>query len=141
MGRATRFLGRLLPGLLCAVWSLLMVAPVSGSTAGVPPTGHSAVASLAAHAASGVSSSPAHAGPGAADARPEVSSSAVAELPPVVEHSVRFPAPPVAPPVMRRGPDVPARGAVVREARRERAPPGGSYGSRVPRGPPSTRHS
>ncbi|MFF5426282.1 MULTISPECIES: hypothetical protein [unclassified Streptomyces] len=140
MGRATRFLGRLLPGLLCALWSLLMVAPVSGSPAGVLPVPHSAVASPAVLPASGGGPFTTHAGPGA-DAAPEVSPSAVAELPAVVEHSVRFPAPPMAPPVVRRGPDVPLRGAVAGEARRERAPPGGSYGSRVPRGPPSTRHS
>ncbi|MGW1010379.1 hypothetical protein ACWD4X_10055 [Streptomyces termitum] len=72
---------------------------------------------------------------------PQAGAAEAAELPAVVEHSVRFPAPPVAPPVLRSAADVPARGRVAGDPRRERAPPHVPYDPRTPRGPPSTRHS
>ncbi|GHA92708.1 hypothetical protein ACIQRS_22060 [Streptomyces termitum] len=72
---------------------------------------------------------------------PQAGAAEAAELPAVVEHSVRFPAPPVAPPVLRSAADAPARGRVAGDPRRERAPPHVPYDPRTPRGPPSTRHS
>ncbi|MEV6203378.1 hypothetical protein AB0M64_25895 [Streptomyces sp. NPDC051771] len=116
------FLTRLLPALLCALCAFL-VAP---ATTGTGPGGEVPTA-----AAAPASSAP----------DPYLSGAVTAELPAVVDQSVRFPAPPVAPPVVRTtdADSVPWR--VAGDPRRERAPPGLPYDPRDPRGPPSTRHS
>ncbi|MER5739591.1 MULTISPECIES: hypothetical protein [unclassified Streptomyces] len=116
-----RALARLLPVLLYALCAFL-VAPAPGTA--VSPT---AVV----------------AGPAAGHAAPDthVSATETAEPAAVVEQSVRFPAPPVAPPAVRTPDPAPARGRVAGDPRRERAPPGLPYHPRAPRGPPSTRHS
>ncbi|MFF8414290.1 hypothetical protein [Streptomyces omiyaensis] len=128
MGRVTRpasvrVLARLLPALLCALCAFL-VAPASAAVGTGAPT--VAVVDVA----------PAPAGPDSL-----VSAAETAELPAVVEQSVRFPAPPVAPPVVRGGTDASARGRAAGDPRRERAPPGLPHHPTAPRGPPSTRHS
>ncbi|MFE5793261.1 hypothetical protein ACFQ8C_11900 [Streptomyces sp. NPDC056503] len=120
---SARALARLLPALLCALCAFL-VAPASADIGtGVPTV---AVAEVA----------PA---PTAPDTH--VSAAETAELPAVVEQSVRFHAPPVAPPVVRDGTEAPVRGRVAGDPRRERAPPGLPHHLAAPRGPPSTRHS
>ncbi|GHG40972.1 hypothetical protein [Streptomyces hydrogenans] len=118
---SARALARLLPVLLYALCAFLMT-PAPGTA--VPPT-----AVVAAQPP----------GPVAPDTH--VSDTEAAELPAVVEQSVRFPAPPVAPPVVRTADSAPVHGRVAGDPRRERAPPGLPHHPRAPRGPPSTRHS
>lgn len=118
---SARALARLLPVLLYALCAFLMT-PAPGTA--VPPT-----AAVSAQA-------PGHAAPDT-----HVSDTEAAELPAVVEQSVRFPAPPVAPPVVRTADAAPVRGRVAGDPRRERAPPSVPYDPQGPRGPPSTRHS
>ncbi|MFB7275715.1 hypothetical protein ACFCZV_01260 [Streptomyces hydrogenans] len=118
---SARALARLLPVLLYALCAFL-VAPAPGTA--VPPA---AVAAVQAP------------GPVAPDTH--VSDTEATELPAVVEQSVRFTAPPVAPPVVRTADAAPARGRVAGDPRRERAPPAVPHHPRTPRGPPSTRHS
>ncbi|WP_426362290.1 hypothetical protein [Streptomyces sp. E-08] len=100
----------------------------STSPQGTPPVG------VPPHAA-------AHGVPRAAPQEPQLSAAAVVGLPAAVENPVRFPAAPAAPAAAPTAPSVPARGLLEGDPRRERAPPGGAHGPRVPRGPPSTRHS
>ncbi|MFD8009089.1 hypothetical protein [Streptomyces sp. NPDC058955] len=112
---------RLLAALLCALGAFLG-APAPSAAASPAP----AVTTVTAE-------------PSAPD--PHLSAAATVELPAVVEQSVRFPAPPVAPPVLRTPDPEPVRGRVAGDPRRERAPPSVPYDLRAPRGPPSTRHS
>ncbi|MFD0071489.1 hypothetical protein ACFVIY_03505, partial [Streptomyces sp. NPDC127166] len=84
---------------------------------------------------------PSHAAPRAHSQEPRFAPAAVVGLPVAVENPVRFPAPPAAPPVAHADLSVPARGLLVGDPRRERAPPGGVHRPRASRGPPSTRHS
>ncbi|MFC8589262.1 hypothetical protein ACFUGD_32560 [Streptomyces sp. NPDC057217] len=72
---------------------------------------------------------------------PHLAPAAVVGLPAVVEHSVRFPTAPAAPAAVPVDLSLPPRGLLAGDPRRERAPPGGPYVPRDPRGPPSTRHS
>ncbi|MEU2544139.1 hypothetical protein ABZ618_01640 [Streptomyces roseolus] len=119
--RPSSVLARLLPALLCALCAFLVAPATTGTgTGGEVPT-----------AAAPASSAP----------DPRLTGAEAAELPAVVEQSVRFPAPPVAPPAVRTADVTPAPGRVAGDPRRERAPPGLPYDPRDPRGPPSTRHS
>ncbi|MFF2774071.1 hypothetical protein ACFVU3_04110 [Streptomyces sp. NPDC058052] len=120
---SVRALARLLPALLCALCAFL-VAPASAAVGIGSPT--VAVAAL----------DPAVSAPDT-----HVAAAETAELPAVVEQSVRFPAPPAAPPVVRSADEAPGRGRVAGDPRRERAPPGLPSVPTAPRGPPSTRHS
>ncbi|GGR27342.1 hypothetical protein [Streptomyces roseolus] len=118
--RPSPALARLLPALLCALCAFLMAPATTGTGAGIEvPTAAAAA-------------------PSAPD--PQLTGAEAAELPAVVEQSVRFPVPPVAPPVVRTADVIPVPGRVAGDPRRERAPPGLPYDPRDPRGPPSTRH-
>ncbi|MGW4745958.1 hypothetical protein ACWEPR_14275 [Streptomyces sp. NPDC004290] len=79
--------------------------------------------------------------PRAASPEPHLAATAAVGLPAAVENPARFPAAPAAPPAAPADPAVPARGLLAGDPRRERAPPAAAHGPRVPRGPPSTRHS
>ncbi|MFF9342713.1 MULTISPECIES: hypothetical protein [unclassified Streptomyces] len=122
-----RALARLLPVLLYALCAFL-VTPAPG-TAVAQTAGPAQPAAVAERA-------PAHSAPGT-----HASAIEAAELPAVVEQSVRLSAPPVAPPAVRTADTAPVPGRVAGDPRRERAPPGLPYHPRTPRGPPSTRHS
>lgn len=137
-----RALARFLPALLYALCVFLAApAPAPAHAAASLPAPPPASAAAAA-AADGGSSAPADAprphttGPASA-----ASAAEAAELPAAVEHTVRFPAPPAAPPLLRTAGGEPVRGRVEADPRRERAPPGLPYDPQAPRGPPSTRHS
>lgn len=126
MARAARQLTSLLPAILCALLSLLLLQAPSAQ-AGPAGTAPVPVASLTAAPA--------------ASTDPHLALDAVAELPAAVEHSVRFPVPPAAPPSAAVDLSVPARGLLTGGPRRERAPPGDRHEPRDSRGPPSPRHS
>ncbi|MFD6759615.1 hypothetical protein ACFWDW_11030 [Streptomyces roseolus] len=121
--RPSPVLARLLPALLCALCAFLVAPATTGTGIGTAIE----VPTAAAPA------------PSAPDS--QLTGAEAAELPAVVEQSVRFPAPPVAPPVVRTADVAPVPGGVAGDPRRERAPPGLPYDPRDPRGPPSTRHS
>ncbi|MFB6635391.1 hypothetical protein ACFCWY_36415 [Streptomyces sp. NPDC056362] len=82
-----------------------------------------------------------HTVPRAASPEPHFAATAAVGLPAAVENPARFPAAPAAPPAAPADLTVPARGLLAGDPRRERAPPAAAHGPRVPRGPPSTRHS
>ncbi|MGW1122743.1 hypothetical protein ACWD5B_37485 [Streptomyces tanashiensis] len=127
-GSSARRLSALLPAMLCALWSLLLVPASAAPAEGLP-------AATASHQAA----SPA--APRATPQEPHLAPAAVVGLPVAVENPVRFPAAPAAPAAAPADLSVPARGLLEGDPRRERAPPGGLHGPRAPRGPPSTRHS
>ncbi|MFK0213236.1 hypothetical protein [Streptomyces sp. NPDC090298] len=79
--------------------------------------------------------------PRAASPEPHFAATAAVGLPAAVENPARFPAAPAAPPAAPADLTAPARGLLAGDPRRERAPPAAAHGPRVPRGPPSTRHS
>ena len=128
MARAARQLASLLPAILCALLSLLLLQAPSAQAgpAGTAPA-PAPVTSLAAAPATSTD--------------PHLALDAVAELPAAVEHSVRFPVPPNALPSAAVDLSVPARGLLTGGPRRERAPPGDRHEPRDSRGPPSPRHS
>ncbi|MFE5716031.1 hypothetical protein ACFQ7J_35055 [Streptomyces sp. NPDC056501] len=149
MARAARQLMALLPAILCALWSLLLLptqsaqaalAPIPTTTATAPGFG---LGLGGAYAVAGPHvTTPSEAGlPVAPTETPDLASDAVAELPAAVEHSVRFPTPPATPSAPAVDLSVPARGVLAGDPRRERAPPGDRHEPRDPRGPPSPRHS
>ncbi|MFE8936020.1 hypothetical protein ACFYNX_00800 [Streptomyces sp. NPDC007872] len=146
MERSARRLAALVPALLCALWSLILApAPASASNTATPPAVRTAAISPAP--AVDPAARTAHASPPApapahrlAPPEPHLAPAAVVGLPAVVEHSVRFPAAPAAPAVAPVDLSPPPRGLLAGDPRRERAPPGGPYVPRDPRGPPSTRH-
>ncbi|MCX4986149.1 hypothetical protein [Streptomyces sp. NBC_00572] len=150
MGRSARRLTTLLPAMLLAIWSLL-VLPAQDPTPATVPTSHMvpSPASVAARApASGttVTSTPVQPAPHPATHRasapePHFAPTAVVRLTAAVENPVRLPGTPGATVVVPADLSVPARGVLAGDPRRERAPPGAAHGPRAPRGPPSTRHS
>ncbi|MFJ6577408.1 hypothetical protein ACIQMY_15725 [Streptomyces sp. NPDC091368] len=79
--------------------------------------------------------------PRATSPEPHLAATAAVGLPAAVENPTRFTAAPAAPPAAPADLTVPARGLLAGDPRRERAPPAAAHGPRVPRGPPSTRHS
>ncbi|MFD8976208.1 hypothetical protein [Streptomyces sp. NPDC059593] len=149
MARAARQLMALLPAILCALWSLLLLPTQSAQAAPAPmpattaPTPAFGLGLGGAYAVAGPHvTAPSEAGlPAAPTETPDLASEAVAELPAAVEHSVRFPAPPATPSAPAVDLSVPARGVLAGDPRRERAPPGDRHEPRDPRGPPSPRHS
>ncbi|MFE2560585.1 hypothetical protein ACFXGT_32130 [Streptomyces sp. NPDC059352] len=146
MARAARRPNALLPVLLCALWSLLLLQAPGAQAAPTP-----AITASPAPGPTPPTTSPAHltvspgSAPGArhlaAPPEPHLAPVAVVRLPAAVEHSVRFPAPPGAPTAAAVDLSVPARGVLAGDPRRERAPPGDRHHPRDPRGPPSPRHS
>ncbi|MGW4055300.1 hypothetical protein ACWENA_31195 [Streptomyces sp. NPDC004779] len=164
-------LARLLPALLCALCAFLVPPASAAAGTGSPtaaaaaltpephaePLAVDASARFTAPPASPAPGRPAAAeppapapgapGPSAAAETPapapgaQVSAAEAVELPAAVEQSVRFTAPPVAPPAVRVADETPGPGRVEGDPCRERAPPGLPYDPTAPRGPPSTRHS
>ncbi|MFI9122055.1 hypothetical protein ACIGW0_22045 [Streptomyces bikiniensis] len=134
MEGSARRLAALVPALLCAIWSLIL-SPAASAPASVPVPAASAPASAPLPASAPV---PAQR---LVPPEPYLAPAAVAGLPAVVEHSVRFPALPAAPAAAPVDLSLPLRGLLAGDPRRERAPPGGPHVPRDPRGPPSTRHS
>ncbi|MFD0152993.1 hypothetical protein ACWGQ4_23110 [Streptomyces sp. NPDC055721] len=154
MARAARQLMALLPAILCALWSLLLLPTQSAQAAPAPMPATTAPASAPGFSLGlGLGREDVVAGPHVVTAAfeaglpitppqtPDLASDAVAELPAAVEHSVRFPAPPATPSAPAVDLSVPARGVLAGDPRRERAPPGDRHEPRDPRGPPSPRHS
>ncbi|MFF5714227.1 hypothetical protein [Streptomyces sp. NPDC012756] len=164
MKSSARPLATLVPALLCVLWSLLLAPAADASARGAATSAAPTVSAqglrpsaasahgLAASGASGASAQgraaagttpqpPSDAAPRARSQEPRLAPAAVVGLPVAVENPVRFPAPPAAPPVAQADLSVPARGLLVGDPRRERAPPGGVHRPRASRGPPSTRHS
>lgn len=150
MARAARQLTALLPAILCALWSLLLLQSPSAQAAPVPVTAYSGAVHHTApdgavhHAApdrAGQLTAPSGAGHLATSPETHLAPDAVAELPAAVEHSVRFPAPPATPAAAVADLSVPARGVLAGSPHRERAPPGDRHEPRDSRGPPSPRHS
>ncbi|MEU3483032.1 hypothetical protein ACI2LO_30030 [Streptomyces sp. NPDC033754] len=149
MGRAARQLMALLPAILCALWSLLLLPTQSAQAAPAPmpattaPTPGFGLGLGGAFAVAGPHvTAPSESGlPVTPTETPDLASDTVAELPAAVEHSVRFPAPPATPSAPAVDLSVPARGVLAGDPRRERAPPGDRHEPRDPRGPPSPRHS
>ncbi|MFI6416651.1 hypothetical protein ACIBG6_04325 [Streptomyces sp. NPDC050842] len=159
MARTARQLTALLPAILCALWSLLLLQTPSAQAAPVPVTAYSGAVHHTApdgavhHTApDGAVHHTAPDGAGHLTARSEaghlatspethLAPDAVAELPAAVEHSVRFPAPPATPAAAVADLSVPARGVLAGSPHRERAPPGDRHEPRDSRGPPSPRHS
>ncbi|MFF9063991.1 hypothetical protein ACF09E_01400 [Streptomyces sp. NPDC014891] len=165
MGRSTRRLVALLPAMLCAVWSLL-VLPAATPTGHPAAAGHapagtpvSAPAGTPVYAPAGTPvyapagtpvsaptgtphSAPAHgAGARASAPEPHFAPTAVVRLPAAVENPVRIPVTPPGAAAVPLDLSLPARGVLAGDPRRERAPPGAAHDPRAPRGPPSTRHS
>ncbi|MFI8763794.1 hypothetical protein ACIGN6_02610 [Streptomyces sp. NPDC053792] len=170
MGSSARRLANLLPAMLCALWSLLLVpasaapaqsvAAASAATA-APVCGFPAASAATAApvcgfpAASAATAAPVRGLPAASTAHPtfhqpaprattpepHLAPAAIVGLPAAVENPVRFPAAPAAPAAAPADLSVPVRGLLEGDPRRERAPPGGPHGPRESRGPPSTRHS
>ncbi|MFE0653404.1 hypothetical protein ACFVZH_33030 [Streptomyces sp. NPDC059534] len=144
MKRSPRRFVTLLPALLCAIWSLILVppAPAPATVEAASATSAPARAFPAFPAASSsVPATPAAPGsPHLTPPEPHLAAGAVVGLPAAVENHVRFPGAPVAPDVAPVDVPVPVRGVLVGDPRRERAPPGGSHRPRDPRGPPSPRH-
>lgn len=133
--RSTRRFVALLPALLCAVWSLLVLPATAAQ-----PADHTA---RAGQAATGTAApAPAHgAGPRASAPEPHFAPTAVVRLPAAVENPVRIPVTPVGTATVPVDLSLPARGVLAGDPRRERAPPGAAHDPRAPRGPPPTRHS
>ncbi|MFF0476984.1 hypothetical protein [Streptomyces sp. NPDC004284] len=137
MGSPARHrLATLVPAILCVLWSLLLV-PTSTAPTRDAPTTTAAPQGLPAPAAGAARQAPST----EASGEPRLAPAAVVGLPAAVENLVRFPAAPAAPAAAPADLSVPARGLLVGDPRRERAPPGGPHGPRESRGPPSTRHS
>ncbi|MFJ6247236.1 MULTISPECIES: hypothetical protein [unclassified Streptomyces] len=147
MERSARRLATLVPALLCVLWSVVLAPAASAADPAAAPrtiqgpapttSGHPNPAARAAPAAV-PAPAPAHR---LAPPEPHLAPAAVAGLPAVVEHSVRFPAVPATPAAAPVDLSLPPRGLLAGDPRRERAPPGGPHVPRDPRGPPSTRHS
>ncbi|MFJ2932912.1 hypothetical protein ACIO8G_09080 [Streptomyces sp. NPDC087219] len=135
MGRSTRQFVALLPAMLCAVWSLLVLpastAQPADHTAAAGPAPTRTVAPAASHGA----------GPRASAPEPHFAPTAVVRLPAAVENPARIPVTPAGTVTVPADLSPPARGVLVGDPRRERAPPGTAHDPRAPRGPPSTRHS
>ncbi|MFJ5137951.1 hypothetical protein [Streptomyces sp. NPDC088707] len=135
MGRPTRQFAALLPAMLCAVWSLLVLPAWTAQ-----PTDHTAAAgpaptrTLAPAASQG-------AGPRATAPEPHFAPTAVVRLPAAVENPVRIPVTPAGTATVPVDLLLPARGVLAGDPRQERAPPGTAHDPRAPRGPPSARHS
>ncbi|MFF8378027.1 hypothetical protein ACF07V_18090 [Streptomyces sp. NPDC015661] len=138
MASRARRLARLVPAILCVLWSFLLVPASATPTQGAPA---SSTAAPGLPASSPIPRAPSPAGPHAGPSEPRLAPAAVVGLPAAVEIPVRFPAAPAAPPAASVDLSVPARGLLAGDPRRERAPPGGPHGPRESRGPPSTRHS
>ncbi|MFG3040993.1 hypothetical protein ACGFYZ_29240 [Streptomyces sp. NPDC048330] len=153
--RSPRRLATLLPALLCAIWSLLLLPPATGAfaataTATAPARGAVTQASASGDGAPVAApppvNLPAPASPAtpvshhAAPPEPQLADTTVMRLPATVENLLRYPGAPAAPTVTVTDVPVPVRGVLVGDPRRERAPPGGAHRPRDPRGPPSTRH-
>lgn len=136
---SARRLATLLPVMLCALWSLLLV-PVSGAPAPGPSAVGAAPARGLPHGSADHRTGP-HAVPRATAQEQQLAAVAVVGLPAAVEHPSRFPAAPGAPAGALPDLSAPARGLLAGDPRRERAPPGDPHGPHAPRGPPSTRHS
>ncbi|MFD3532655.1 hypothetical protein [Streptomyces sp. NPDC058664] len=151
MGHSARRLATLLPALLCAVWSLLVLpAPTAQALAPTPhpvtaafPAAPGAAHHAPAHHAPGDSPrhSPPHSPARASSPEPHFAPTAVVRLPAAVENPLRIPGTPAATAAVPADLSVPARGALAGDPRRERAPPAGPRAPRAPRGPPSARHS
>ncbi|MFF5922467.1 hypothetical protein ACFY8C_29635 [Streptomyces flavochromogenes] len=135
MGRSTRQLVALLPAMLCAVWSLLVLpastAQAADHTAAAGPAATRTVAPALSQGA----------GPRASAPEPHFAPTAVVRLPAAVENPVRITVMPAGTATVSADLSLPARGVLVGDPRRERAPPGTAHDPRAPRGPPSTRHS
>lgn len=129
MEGSARRLAALVPALLCAIWSLILT-PAASAPASVPVPASAPLPASAPVSAQRL-----------VPPEPHLAPAAVAGLPAVVEHSVRFPALPAAPAAAPVDLSLPLRGLLAGDPRRERAPPGGPHVPRDPRGPPSTRHS
>ncbi|WP_030207940.1 hypothetical protein [Streptomyces bikiniensis] len=129
MEGSARRLAALVPALLCAIWSLILT-PAASAPASVPVPASAPLPVSAPVSAQRL-----------VPPEPHLAPAAVAGLPAVVEHSVRFPALPAAPAAAPVDLSLPLRGLLAGDPRRERAPPGGPHVPRDPRGPPSTRHS
>ncbi|WP_157870074.1 MULTISPECIES: hypothetical protein [unclassified Streptomyces] len=160
-GRSTRRLATLLPAILCAIWSLLLLpapqaqgAPLTGAVASAgsapaPAVPAGTAPGTAQSAAPGTApGAPAPAVPSAPAAThhiappdPQLATTSVARLAAAVENPVRFPGTPVATAAVPADLRPPARGVLAGDPRRERAPPTAPRGPRVPRGPPAARHS
>jgi hypothetical protein len=115
--------------------------PSAASAHGLAASGASGASAQGRAAAGTTPQPPSDAAPRARSQEPRLAPAAVVGLPVAVENPVRFPATPAAPPVAQADLSVPARGLLVGDPRRERAPPGGVHRPRASRGPPSTRHS
>ncbi|MFE5514811.1 hypothetical protein ACFQ9J_30205 [Streptomyces sp. NPDC056529] len=159
MERSARRLATLVPALLCVLWSLILTPAASAADPTAAPATRTAQVSPGPAPARTVQGPT---GPTSGDPQPNrapaartapapvhrlappdphLAPAAVAGLPAVVEHSVRFPAVPAAPATVPVDLSLPPRGLLAGDPRRERAPPGGPHVPRDPRGPPSTRHS
>ncbi|MCX5388639.1 hypothetical protein [Streptomyces sp. NBC_00094] len=138
MSRTARQLTALLPAILVALWSLLLLQTPGGPAEAAPAASHGRVATAPVPAPVAETPSPVRV---VAPPEPHLAPVAVAQLPVAVEHSVRFPMPPAAPAAAVADLSVPSRGVFAGDARRERAPPGDRHEPRDPRGPPSPRHS
>ncbi|MEF9881064.1 hypothetical protein [Streptomyces sp. P9-A4] len=143
VGPSTRRIAALLPAMLCAIWSLLLLpapqaqgTPLTGTAASAGPT--TAPVAPSGSAPGTASSAPAH---HVAPPDPQLATTAVVRLPAAVENPVRFPGTPVTTAAVPADLSVPARGVLMGDPRRERAPPTAPRGPRVPRGPPAARHS
>ncbi|MFE5976340.1 hypothetical protein ACFQ64_29750 [Streptomyces sp. NPDC056460] len=135
MGRPTRRLLALLPAMLCAVWSLLVLpAATAQPTDLTAATGPAPTRTVVPAASQG-------AGPRASAPEPHFAPTAVVRLPAAVENPVRLPAAPAGTAPVPVDLFLPARGVLAGDPRQERAPPGTAHDPRAPRGPPSTRHS
>ncbi|MEU9297376.1 hypothetical protein [Streptomyces sp. NPDC048266] len=132
MATSARRLAALLPAILCAVWSLL-VLPAAQPPGATAPT----VAAQSAETTHG----PRPVAPRVSSPEPHFAPTALVRLPAAVENPVRIPVTPATTGTVPPEPPVPARGVLMGDPRRERAPPAGPHGPRAPRGPPSTRYS
>ncbi|MFD7965662.1 hypothetical protein ACFV5J_33195 [Streptomyces zaomyceticus] len=168
MARTVRRLATLLPAMLCAIWSLLVLpaptALATGSTVSTvlmsDETAHRPARAVVVSATAPAATAPAPTSPQGAPAplsphgapppgaqhraaspEPHFAPTAVVRLPAAVENPFRFPGTPVATAAVPADLVLPARGVLAGDPRRERAPPGASHGPRAPRGPPATRHS
>ncbi|MEU4081029.1 hypothetical protein DEJ45_34355 [Streptomyces venezuelae] len=139
MGRSARRLATLLPAVLCAIWSLL-VLPATTAEATTPTPGPSRAAPPHGVTSPGDTPHPRTA-PRAAAPEPHFAPTAVVRLPAAVENPVRLPGTPAATTAVPADLVLPARGVLACDPRRERAPPATAHDPRAPRGPPSTRHS
>ncbi|WP_186102818.1 hypothetical protein [Streptomyces venezuelae] len=149
MGRSARRLVTLLPAVLCAIWSLLVLpattaeatTPTPGPSRAAPPHGATSPAAPPHGVTSPGDTHHPRTAPRAAAPEPHFAPTAVVRLPAAVENPVRLPGTPAATTAVPAGLVLPARGVLAGDPRRERAPPATAHDPRAPRGPPSTRHS